>query len=121
MQAVATRAEAAYDWKVDDRSAKLAEFVVEARRELRAFDARLMQIATRLDATATKADVAELGSTMVKWVVGAVSGLGIAGITVMTSALNNAVPKAPSASPTPIIITVPPAPAAPGATALPLK
>lgn len=106
---------------MDDRLARLEEFIVAARNALRAVDVRLVQIETRLDATATKADVAELGSTMVKWIVGAVSGLGIAGITVMTFVLNNAVPKAPSASPAPIIINVVPAPAATGTTALPLK
>ena len=106
---------------MDDRLAKLEEFVVEASSDLRAFDLRLMKIETRLDATATKADLAELGSSMVKWIVGAVSGLGVAGITVMTFVLNNAVPKAPPAAQAPIVITVPPAPAAAGTTALPLK
>lgn len=103
---------------MDDGLTKLEEFVVEARSELRAIDVRLTKIETRLDATATKADVAELGSTMVKWIVGAVSGLGVAGITVMTFVLNNAVPKAPSAVPAPIIITVPPASASAGSAAL---
>lgn len=103
-----------HDGGMEPRIAKLEEFVVEARTELRTIDVRLTKIETRLDATATKADVAELGSTMVKWIVGTVSGLGIAGITVMTFVLNNATPKsAPTAQPAPIIIYAQPQTVAP--------
>jgi hypothetical protein len=55
---------------------------------------------------ATKADLAELASSLIKWMVGTAVGLGVAAITVMTFVLNNAVPKAPAAS-APIVITVP--------------
>ena len=75
---------------------------------------RLMRIETRLDQTATKADMHELEATIIKWIVGTVSGLGVAGITVMTFVLNNPTPKpAPTAAAAPIIITVPQPAAAP--------
>lgn len=104
------------DGGMEARIVKLEEFVGEARTELRAIDVRLTKIETRLDSTATKADVADLGSTMVKWIVGTVSGLGIAGITVMTFVLNNATPRsAPAGQSQPIVIYAQPAPvAAPG-------
>jgi hypothetical protein len=85
---------------MEDRVVKLEEFAIDTRD-------RLTRIETRLDQTATKADMNELQSTMVKWIVGAVSGLGIMGITVMTFVLNNAVPKGTVAQSAPIIITVP--------------
>ncbi|MET0858991.1 MAG: hypothetical protein ABWY27_19745 [Telluria sp.] len=92
---------------MESRGAELEKFADEVRAELRAIDVRLTRIETRLDATSTKSDVADLGATMVKWIVGTVSGLGIATITVMTFVLNNAVPKAPTPSQAPISITVP--------------
>ena len=86
----------------ETRVEKLEEFVVETRE-------RLTRIETRLDQTATKADLAELSSTMIKWMIGMASGMGIAGITVMTFVLNNAVPKAaPQPPPAPVIIQLPP-------------
>jgi hypothetical protein len=88
----------------ETRVEKLEEFVVETRE-------RLTRIETRLDQTATKADLAELSSTMIKWMIGMASGMSIAGITVMTFVLNNAVPKAapqPPAVPAPIIIQLRP-------------
>jgi hypothetical protein len=85
-----------------DRIGRLEEFAVETRE-------RLMRIETRLDQTATKADLADLSATMVKWIVGMVSGAGLAAITVMTFVLNNAVPKAaPQPPPAPIVIQLPP-------------
>ncbi|MES2759272.1 MAG: hypothetical protein V4693_18020 [Pseudomonadota bacterium] len=92
---------------MESRVAELEKFAEEVRVELRAIDVRLTRIETRLDATATKSDVADLGSTMVKWIVGTVSGLGIGAITVMTFVLNNATPKAQAFPPAPISITVP--------------
>jgi hypothetical protein len=95
-----------YDGSMEARLAKLEEFAADARE-------RLAKIEVRLDQTATKADIAELTSTMVKWIVGTVSGLGIAGITIMTFVLNNAAPKMPaSAPPAPIVIYAQPAPVA---------
>lgn len=93
---------------MEARIAQLEAFAVEARE-------RLARIEARLEQTATKADLHEQSATMIKWIVGTVSGLGIAGITVMTFVLNNAVPKAPPApAPQPVIIQLP-APAAPAA------
>jgi hypothetical protein len=48
---------------------------------------------------------------LVKWIVGTAIALGVAGITVMSFVLNNAVPKAAPAPP-PIVINLP-APSAP--------
>jgi hypothetical protein len=80
---------------MESRLMELERFADAARTELRAIDVRLTRIEARLDATATRSDVADLESTMVKWIVGTVSGLGISGITIMTFVLNNATPKAP--------------------------
>jgi hypothetical protein len=58
----------------------------------------------------TKADLAELESRLIKWMVGTALGLGASAITVtaitVTFVLNNAVQKAP-ASVAPIVITLP--------------
>ena len=66
---------------------------------------RVTALETRLDTIlprlATKADLAQGFADVVKWIVGAAIGVGVAGITVMTFVLNNAVPKAPP-TPTPI-------------------
>lgn len=84
----------------------LEESVAEARE-------RMMKIETRLDHIeanmATKADLANLSATMIKWIVGMVTGAGLAAITVMTFVLNNAVPPkaAPSTAPAPIVIQLP--------------
>ena len=87
---------------IETRLDRLEDFAIEARE-------RLARIETRLDQTATKADLAELSATMVKWIVGMVSGAGLAAITVMTFVLNNAVPKgAPPSAPQPIVIQLPP-------------
>lgn len=95
---------------MEARIQKLEEFAIDARD-------RLARIETRLDQMATKADVLEMSATLIKWIVGMVSGASIAAITIMTFVLNNAVPKvgAPPPSPVvPIVIQIPaPAPAAP--------
>jgi hypothetical protein len=85
---------------------------------------RLVRVETKVDAVATKAEVNDLKAELVKWIVATAGALGVAGITVMTFVLNNAVPKVPSTPPSqqPIIINVPaPAitsvPATPGTTA----
>lgn len=106
------------DGSMEKRVEKLEEFVDEARTELRGIDVRLTKIESRLDQTATKADVTEAINGQIKWIVGTAIGLGVAGITVMTFVLNNAVPKAVSNPPVPIIINVPPA-AAPLASPVP--
>ncbi|MGV7211360.1 hypothetical protein ACLB1G_26270 [Oxalobacteraceae bacterium A2-2] len=100
---------------MEARIEKLEEFAVDAKKRLERLEEfatdtreRLVRIETRLDQMATKADLHELASTMVKWIVGSVSGMAVAAITVVTFVLNNAVPKAPAA---PIIIYARPAPA----------
>lgn len=96
---------------MESRVLKLEDFALDTRD-------RLTRIETRLDATATKADLAILEGSMrtdmhrgfgdvVKWVVGTAVGLGVAGITVMTFMLNNAAPKTPTQAQPPIIINVP--------------
>ncbi|MYN41943.1 hypothetical protein GTP55_21525 [Duganella sp. FT109W] len=69
---------------------------------------RLAKIESQLEHTATKEDLAEMGATLVKWMIGLVFGASVAAITIMTFVLNNAVPKAPPAQPAPIVIQMPP-------------
>lgn len=76
---------------------------------------RLATLEARFDAVlptlATKADLQGAVNDLVKWIVVTAVGLGVAGITVMTFVLNNAVPKAPTpVAQAPIIINVPAAP-----------
>jgi predicted outer membrane lipoprotein len=79
---------------MEDRIAKLEEFAVEARE--------------RLNQTATKADLRELETTMIKWLIGTLLAVSVAAITVMTFVLNNAVPKPPMAAPAaPVVIYLP--------------
>jgi hypothetical protein len=94
-----------HDKDMEPRIAKLEEFATDARE-------RLVRIETRLDQTATKADLQEGLLSVIKWIVGTAAVLVAMAITVMTFVLNNAVPKAPAAQPAPIIIQVPAAPAA---------
>lgn len=97
-----------YDGSMENRVAKLEEFVVDARE-------RLTKIETRLDHTATKSDVQESANKIIIWVAGTAVTLGVAAIVVMTFVLNNAVPKAastPPVQPQPIVIYAQPAPTA---------
>lgn len=99
-----------YDDRMESRIAKLEEFATDAKE-------RLVKIETRLEETATKADLHALhleiqkGHTdTIKWVVGTAVVLGGMAITIMTFVLNNAVPKVstPAASqPAPIVIQLP--------------
>ncbi|RFP15841.1 MULTISPECIES: hypothetical protein [unclassified Duganella] len=106
---------------IDTRFIRLEEFAVEARQRLERLEEfaieareRLIKIETRLDHIeanmVTKADLANLSATMIKWIVGMVTGAGLAAITVMTFVLNNAVPpkSASAAAPAPIVIQLPP-------------
>ena len=89
---------------IESRLDKLEEFAVETRE-------RLAKIEARLEQMATKADLAELSATLVKWIVGMAVGMSVAAVTVMTFVMNNAVPKAPPTAPqtpAPIIIQMPP-------------
>jgi hypothetical protein len=108
-----------YDGRMEARITKLEEFVVEARTELRAIDVRLGKIETRLEMTATKADIQDSANAMIKWIVATAALLGAAGITVMSFVLNNAIPKTAPAAPAPIVITVPAQPQAQNATEAP--
>jgi uncharacterized protein (DUF39 family) len=65
---------------------------------------RVTYIEAVLPTLATKAELSDMKAELIKWIVGTAIGLGIAGITVMTFVLNNAVPKM---SQQPIIITLP--------------
>lgn len=89
-----------HDGDMTARIAKLEDFVVDARD-------RLTKIETRLDQTATKADITAETSALVKWMVGTAVVLGASAITVMTFVLNNAAPKNVAAAPAPIIIQMP--------------
>lgn len=96
-----------YDGEMEARVAKLEEFVVEARAELRTIDVRLGKMEARLDVTATKADLQDSANAMIKWIVATAALLGAAAITVMSFVLNNATPKAIPAALPPIVISVP--------------
>lgn len=103
---------------METRVVKLEDFAQKANDRLGEIDVRLTRIESRLDSVekhmATKADLHEMSSSMIKWMVGTAVGLGAAAITVMTFVLNNAAPKVPPAAPQPpIIINVPAAPVAP--------
>jgi hypothetical protein len=95
---------------MEARVAKLEEFAVETRDRLARIESRLDGIDERM---ATKADLAQLSERMIKWIVGTAIAMSAAAITVMTFVLNNAVPKAQSPPPAPIIITIPVPSAAP--------
>lgn len=85
---------------IEPRLDKLEDFAVETCE-------RLSRIETRLEQTATKADLADFAASMVKWIVGVAFGMSAAGITVITFVLNNATPKvvaAPPPAPQPIVI-----------------
>lgn len=96
---VAPGGEPPYDGDMDARVAKLEDFAQDTRD-------RLTRIETKLETVATKAELHDMKAEMVKWIVGTAIGLGVAGITVMTFVLNNAMPKAVSQT-QPIIITIP--------------
>ena len=96
---------------MEKRVEKLEEFVEEARAEMRAIDVRLVKIETQLQGIntqmATKADLQERTTDLIKWIVGTAIVLSASAVTVMTFVLNNAVPKAHSAGPAPIVIILP--------------
>lgn len=87
-------------------------------------EARLKRIEDVLPSLATRDEMklgfAELRTEMhkgfneqVMWIVGTAIALGVAGITVMTFVLNNAVPKQPAPQAQPTVIVVPAAAAPP--------
>jgi hypothetical protein len=99
-----------YDEGMRSRIDKLEHFADETRVRLARIEARLDSIEQNM---ATKADLQQALNAHIKWTVGTAVGLGVAAITVMTFVLNNAIPKpAPVIPAAPIVLTVPPAPAA---------
>jgi hypothetical protein len=77
----------------------------ELTTEIRGLSTRVTHIEAVLPTLATKAEMNDLKAELIKWIVGTAIGLGVAGITVMTFVLNNAVPHP---APQPVInITVP--------------
>lgn len=100
----------AEDGRTEQRVSKLEADVVEVRE-------RLSRIETRLDQTATKADLERLAATFIKWLVGTILGSWALMITVMTFVMNYAAPPqgrfakpeaVTAGRPAPIIITIPP-------------
>ena len=71
---------------------------------------RVVKIETTLEHLATKADLAQVQSDIVKWIVGTALAIAIGAVTVMTFVLNNAVPKSPAPSTQPIVVVVPSSP-----------
>jgi hypothetical protein len=90
---------------MEARVAKIEEFVGELRTELRAIGARLAKIDSRLEATATKADVRKIANATIKWVVGTGAVMFSMAVVIITFVLNNATPKlGPAAAMAPIVI-----------------
>lgn len=98
-----------------DGGMELTDRVGNLETDMKDVRDRLGRVEVKLDTFSTKADLADAKADLVKWIVGTAIGLGVAGITVMTFVLNNAIPRVqPAAAPAqaPIIINVPAAPAA---------
>lgn len=86
---------------MEARIAKLEEFATDARQHL-------VQIETRLDQTATKADVHEMTAAMIKWTVGSAAAIVVAAISVVTVVVNTAATRGPAvALPVTAPLTVP--------------
>ena len=81
---------------------------VEFQEAVSSINERFARVETRLDQTATKADLAEMKFDVAKWIVVTAIAVSATFITIMTFVLNNATPKTatPAAQP-PIIINVP--------------
>ncbi|MGZ3182281.1 MAG: hypothetical protein ACXU8N_07570 [Telluria sp.] len=106
-----------YDQGMRARIDKLEQFAEETRERLVRIESRLDSIeqtmATKADLQQMQAELQRALNANIMWTVGTAIGLGVAAITVMTFVLNNAVPKpAPATAAAPIVITIPPAPAA---------
>lgn len=97
---------------MEARVAKLESIAAKTSDGLIALDKDIGTIKSQMESFAehyaTKADLFEMKADLIKWIVGTAIGLGVAGITVMTFVLNNAIPKAqPMQNQPPIIINVP--------------
>ena len=99
---------------MEARVAKIEESVEDVRTELRAIDVRLTKIETRLEATATKADVQDTANATIKWMIGTGAVMFSMAIVIITFVLNNATPKsAATTASTPIVIYAQPTPPSP--------
>ncbi|WP_348696147.1 hypothetical protein [Duganella fentianensis] len=88
---------------MEARIAKLEEFAADAKQ-------RLVLIETRLDQTATKADVHEMTAAMIKWTVGTAVAIVVAAISVITVVVNTAAQRSPAGvvpTSAPVIIYLP--------------
>lgn len=98
----------------DNGGMELTDRVAHLETDMKDVRERLTRMEAKIDAFATRADLHEMSSNMIKWMVGIAVGLGAAAITVMTFVLNNATPKQATPSPQPpIIINVPAATSSP--------
>jgi hypothetical protein len=100
---------------MEARIEKLEEFVVEARDRLTKIETRLDQTATKADLTGLEARMHKGFAEMIRWVVGSAFVLGATAITVITFVLNYATPPrnlpVPAVQPAPIVIQLLPYPA----------
>lgn len=89
----------------------------EFQKAIAGVNERFAKIETRLDLTATKADIAEAKFVVATWTVGTAIAMTAIIISVITIVLNSAIPNQPPAPTSPpIIINVPPSPTALPAT-----
>lgn len=76
---VDTSKEANDDGAMEPRILKLEKFAEECRQELRSIDVRLTRLETLAEATArtmaTKADLAQLETRLIKWFIGTATAL----------------------------------------------
>jgi transketolase len=91
--------------RIEERVERFSE---QTRAEMQSVDVRLTRIESRLDQMATRTDLEQAINSVVKWVVGTVFGAAVVAVTVMTFALNNAVPKPAAALAAPVVIQLPP-------------
>ncbi len=89
---------------MEERVKKLEDGQHELKTQLVRIDTRLDHIETVM---ATKADLAESSSSIIKWIVGTALVISGTAVTVMTFVLNNATPKALAAPQQPIVIYAP--------------
>lgn len=110
--------------RMDRLEQGLIDARLESRDEYRKIDIRLAKIETLLPTFATKTDLQETKSDIIRWIMGTAIALAATAITVITFVLNNAAPRqaapqAPVIIQLPPLTTVTPTPAAQPATAKP--
>ena len=86
----------------DEIDARFAAIQVQLDHRFAAMTAEL-----RLEIQKNSSDMQKVATAIIKWVVGMVVGASAVALTVMTFVLNNAVPRHPvaSSSPIPVVIT----------------